>query len=411
MKKIASTIALYIFIAVSSAYGAWQGPDIVLEGGWGSTTGQFGIRSGDAADEFPSMLAISPSGKVLVGDGFNIRIQIFNTDGSFNNSITPKGFPTSYRTATYWPLSLFICGDQNIYAERNEYIQIYDMSGSLTRNLTNLDGGIVFVDQQCNFYTYNPSSNRYFLYSPTGQLIKTSTTRPAELGVVKSARENPDGSGRTVIEFNDNTFNIQSPRLLEFFKRDSRGGLYGAIITGAPGKQYYRVYKYDRCGKVVGSVDLPTNNITIEQTMPRQPTPIVTVVEEYGQPVIAPSGDVYTWKRTPTTYSILKWTWVDDPNTPSGPDAPSGLKVDASTNGLYLTWTASPQDPGCVTGYEISRATGAGGSGTTVGTITPGKLTFNDSTAASGTTYYYKVRAVSGSEYSPFTSEVSGRRP
>ena len=34
--------------------------------------------------------------------------------------------------------------------------------------------------------------------------------------------------------------------------------------------------------------------------------------EEYGEAVVAPNGDVYTWKRALTTYSILKWTWVDD---------------------------------------------------------------------------------------------------
>jgi len=35
------------------------------------------------------------------------------------------------------------------------------------------------------------------------------------------------------------------------------------------------------------------------------------VLEGYGSPVVAPSGDVYTWMRTPTHYKILKWTWQD----------------------------------------------------------------------------------------------------
>jgi hypothetical protein len=32
----------------------------------------------------------------------------------------------------------------------------------------------------------------------------------------------------------------------------------------------------------------------------------MTVDEEYGQPVIAPNGDVYNGKCTPDKYSILK---------------------------------------------------------------------------------------------------------
>jgi hypothetical protein len=40
------------------------------------------------------------------------------------------------------------------------------------------------------------------------------------------------------------------------------------------------------------------------------------VRNEYGPPVIGPDGSVYAYKRTPDTYSILKWTWVDDANDP-----------------------------------------------------------------------------------------------
>lgn len=41
---------------------------------------------------------------------------------------------------------------------------------------------------------------------------------------------------------------------------------------------------------------------------------------EYGEPVVAPNGDVYAWKKTDFGYSILKWTWVDDPDTPPCPE-------------------------------------------------------------------------------------------
>ena len=101
---------------------------------------------------------------------------------------------------------------------------------------------------------------------------------------------------------------------------------------------------------------------------------------------------------------------MDDSNVPTGPDAPTGLSLMPSINGLYLSWTASPNDPGCVTGYEVTRSTTAGGVSTVIATVNAGMLKYNDATAAAGTTYYYKVRAMAGMEYSPYTSEVSGKR-
>jgi hypothetical protein len=154
---------------------------------------------------------------------------------------------------------------------------------------------------------------------------------------------------------------------------------------------------------------LPADNIQ-EESQGEQVEPEVTVLEGYGSPLLAPNGDVYTWKRTPDKYSILKWTWVDDPNAPTGPDAPTGLTLMPSTTGIYLNWTASPNDPGCVTGYEVARASSAGGVTTTVATVEKSVIKYNDTTAEVGTMYYYKVRAKAGSEYSNYTTEVSGKR-
>ena len=204
-----------------------------------------------------------------------------------------------------------------------------------------MDGGIVFIDQQCNFYTYNPSANRYSLYSPTGQLIKTSTTRPLELGVVS---EQSLGGGRykVTILYPDTTYGFIGS--YGGYRRDSRGYI-NAIENGS-------VSKINRCGKTIGQMKIPDTAYGEPQVIGKEEVP--NYLAQYGEPEIGPNGDVYTWKRTPTTYSILKWTWVDDPNVPTGPDAPTNLTVKASINGLYLTWTASPSDPGCVTGYEIS---------------------------------------------------------
>jgi hypothetical protein len=207
------------------------------------------------------------------------------------------------------------------------------------------------------------------------------------------------------IKYPDKTFSFVIPwKTLKSHQQDNRGNL---IVT-AWSDTKDAVYKIGPCGKILGQMQMPEDKGHIVQQLGAEP--VGELDYEYGQPVIAPNGDVYTWKRTPDTYSILKWTWADDPNVPTGPDAPSGLSLMPSTTGLYLTWTASPSDPGCVTGYEVARATSSGGVFSSVGTVNAGVVKYNDTSAAAGTTYFYKVRAVAGSEYSPYTAEVSGKR-
>ncbi len=168
------------------------------------------------------------------------------------------------------------------------------------------------------------------------------------------------------------------------------------------------VCKINTCGKVLGQIQLPNNEISDYVNVGGEK--YANYIARYGNTTFGADGNVYTWKKTDTKYFILKWTWVDDPNVPTGPDAPTGLTHMPSTTGIYLTWTASAQDPGCVTGYEVARATSAGGATTTVATVNAGVVKYNDSTASAGTTYYYKIRAKAGSEYSLYTGEVSGKR-
>ena len=308
---IKSIIGVFFFMIVSFStiiYAAWEGPTEVVSGGWGTENGQFGISYQDTADLFPNMIVINSSGKILIGDSLNKRIQVFNADGTFSNIITPKGFPASYPPVIQWPLNLFICGDSNIYTSRNEYDQIYSISGELNQNFTTITAGIVFIDQrQCNFYTYNPSTKTYSLYSPTGALIRTTTERPLELGRVK---EKKTATGYTyTVQYPDlvnpntvKTYTVSVPeRELEFMKffRDKNSNIYGINPGG--------VWRYNSNGEFMGELTIPDTEygepeiIGVERIRP--------IIAEYGEPVIAPNGDVYTWKRTPERYSIIKWTW------------------------------------------------------------------------------------------------------
>jgi hypothetical protein len=262
-------------------------------------------------------------------------------------------------------------------------------------------------------YYYRADQKVYINFSPTGQLIKTSSTWPVELGAV-----NQYGVNRTYkikVTYPDIVYQFTSDQPLEKYYRDTNKFFYQIeTFTETVGEEEYisyKVDKYNKCSKKVSVLNLPRSQYEpmppSAENMPTwKPVPIM----EYGEPLVAPNGDIYAWARTKTEYKILKWTWVDDPGVPTGPDAPTDLAVTASINGLYLTWTASPNDPGCVTGYEVSRATTAGGIGTTISTVNAGTVKYNDTTATAGTTYYYKVRAVSGTEYSVYSNEASGKR-
>ena len=90
--------------------------------------------------------------------------------------------------------------------------------------------------------------------------------------------------------------------------------------------------------------------------------------------------------------------------------APSALKLVIVPNGFKLTWQPSPQDPGAVTGFEIVRSASASGPFTAVATVDTGVSEYTDTTAAPEIIYYYKVRAVAGSAYSPYSNTATGER-
>ena len=70
--------------------------------------------------------------------------------------------------------------------------------------------------------------------------------------------------------------------------------------------------------------------------------------------------------------------------------APGGLAGSWSKNQVTLTWWGSAT----ATSYEIQRATTVGGPYTTLGTAVEPHLNFTDTSVANGTSYYYKVVAI-----------------
>jgi hypothetical protein len=86
---------------------------------------------------------------------------------------------------------------------------------------------------------------------------------------------------------------------------------------------------------------------------------------------------------------------------------PRALTVMPAPAGFYLVWQEAPQVQTSVTGYEIARATATGGPYTAVATVGKGVFLYHDSAAGGVTTYFYKVRAMAGKAYSPYTEVVA----
>ncbi|MBM4137856.1 MAG: hypothetical protein FJ241_13665 [Nitrospira sp.] len=142
--------------------------------------------------------------------------------------------------------------------------------------------------------------NEYILKSPSGEILKVATEKPTELGIVKEKKLAP-GQYKVTIKYPDKEWVIVGGGVCQGYVRDMNGNLY---CTGDK-----EVIRYNDKGEEVAKLTMPEDKK--EETPAKDPgvEPTIKVIEEYGSPVIAPNGDVYTWKRTPEKFYIIKWTW------------------------------------------------------------------------------------------------------
>ena len=91
------------------------------------------------------------------------------------------------------------------------------------------------------------------------------------------------------------------------------------------------------------------------------------------------------------------------------PSAPFGLQATAGDGQVALSWNAPASDGGSpITEYKIYRSTSSG-TETQISTSPPTIMgtTYTDTTAANGTTHYYKVRATNAVGDGPLSAEAS----
>lgn len=302
MKRIKiSLLVLFLLLSTSNVYSAWEGPVDVVVGTWGTNTGQFGISYQDTADLFPQSFGVSNSGKIVIADSINEVLHIFNNDGSFLRDIRKPV------TRKRWPYDVDV-NDECAVVGYVDFTHTFNITtGELIGTANNM-GGAKYVSDDCSkiYVDVGTTQVTWKVYSPTGNLIRTTTERPLELGKVK---EKKTAAGYTyTVQYPDitnpntvKTYTINLPGPYERFVRDNTGNIY--TIAGKA------VRKFDGEGREIGVMRTPANEIRTIRPAGGGFEAETEVIAQYGEPVVAPTGDVYTWKRTPTAYSIIKWTW------------------------------------------------------------------------------------------------------
>ena len=92
--------------------------------------------------------------------------------------------------------------------------------------------------------------------------------------------------------------------------------------------------------------------------------------------------------------------------TPVTAPAAATLSLTGTTGGVGLSWTTPANGGSAITGYQVLRGTTSGGE-TVLTTVPAATTSYVDSTAAAGTTYFYRVAAVNSVGVGDLSNEVS----
>lgn len=269
IKRYIVSFTIIILLNPLNAVAAWQGLEQIVSGSWGSAENQFGIKHQDTSDWFPRF-TLTSQGKIVVRDGINHRLKIYLPTGGLEQ-IVP--YPPNRH---YTELTL-----ADTYGFSGEFVGFG-------------------ADGTSDFY-FRADQKKYIRFSSTGDLLQTYTERPPELGKVKQKRLGSD-QYEVIVTYPDKEWKILCEGVCSRYVRDTSNNLYCWYERS--------VRRYNDAGEEIAKISMPEDNIEripLGREMGMEDTLIIH--EEYGEPVIGPNGDVYTWKRTPDNYSIIKWTW------------------------------------------------------------------------------------------------------
>ncbi len=287
-KTILLVFLCTLFSPALNALAGWTGPTEVVAGRWGDDFGQFAFERGETSDAFPTIFAVSPDGEVAISEEPLLdRVQIFSSSGTLKDVIETPAYALTYDSKG----DLFLAGQKLLKKFSPSGDLVWEKAATSFSELYVLDTGDVIA--------FDEDLNTYSRYQSNGTLISTSTSRPLELGIVD--KHSLDSMDEITVQYPDRTFRFKG--LYDTYVRDNSGNL-NAIADKS-------VNKIDVYGKVIGRLSIPEGILGPPEVFNMETLP--EFAAEYGNPVIAPNGDVYTWKKTESAYSIVKWTWRGGP--------------------------------------------------------------------------------------------------
>ena len=317
---IHSILLIIILFVPVHVFAGWSPQEEIISGTWGSESLQFGLESGDTVtyDGFPGFFDISDDGWIVISDGVNGRFKLYGETGSFIRNITPPvANPREWVIEPKFVMAniVLILNKYYFFASTGEVITAVDGPGKI-----GFWGGReakLYVEQR------RPIS-QWLIYSPTGELLQTSSTRPLELGKVTVKRQSesmwnyeveyPEGiyiyeGGEHMIK-EDGIARINQNLIIQNRRDKVYAYKVREEITVAEGeKQKYRLDKVAEWVKPENQGAPP--DIDISTIPPGVELPRGIIIAQYGEAVIGPDGSIYTWMRSETHYKILKWKWVE----------------------------------------------------------------------------------------------------
>lgn len=132
-------------------------------------------------------------------------------------------------------------------------------------------------------------------------------------------------------------------------------------------------------------------------------------VAEVADTALATFGPGRTPAQITIQYDYICWKVGAYHPQPAGPpEAPTNLTASYSAGNITLQWQDNSDNED---GFAIERKEGAGGTYTEIGRTAQNVTSYVDSSLQPGVTYYYRVRAYRGDQYSDYSNEVSYTTP